>query len=98
MSVTPIRKPNAGIVKAVIAPKPLPNAAQIEAQLRDAIQSVGLRPPPHVIADGKIHHFHCNDQKRPKGWYIVFIHATHVAGSFGCWNPSGKWNWRYAED
>jgi putative DNA primase/helicase len=58
-----------------------------------AMATYGLNPID-IIADGKLHRFDCDDEKRGKksGWYI--LHGDGVpAGSFGSWKEDIKEKW-----
>lgn len=84
-----------GIVTTVSAPRLMPTTADIVEQLKAAIVSVGMVPPDNIIIEhGKVQRFPCHTKKRD-GWYVLFIHDTHVAGSFGSWRTGEKYKWRY---
>jgi putative DNA primase/helicase len=65
----------------------------IEAEFADALAAYGLNPP-EIIADGVLHRFDGNEDKRGKksAWYI--LHGDEIpAGAFGDWKTglSEKW-------
>lgn len=57
----------------------------------NAIQSVGYSAPNLIIADGKIHRFATNSNKKHSqdGWYVSFGEV----GSFGSWRDSNAIVW-----
>lgn len=63
-------------------------------QFRDAIRSVGLEPPPGIIADGKLHRVASNRKRGDDaGWYV--LHGDGIpAGSFGDWRLGISQSWR----
>ncbi len=65
-----------------------------EAAFRDAMTAAGIAPPQNIVADGRLHRFDVNDDRRGTrtGWYI--LHLDNLpAGVFGCWKRgiSEKW-------
>ena len=60
----------------------------------DAIRSAGLKSPPEIIADGKIHRFSSNGKRGDDaGWYVLYDDGV-PAGCFGDWRTGIKENWR----
>jgi putative DNA primase/helicase len=62
-------------------------------QFRKAIADAGIRPPPSIIADGRIHRFPTNgNAKDTAGWYV--LHDDGVpAGAFGDYRSDLKRKW-----
>jgi hypothetical protein len=62
-------------------------------QFRDAILAAGIEPPNDIVADGKIHRFSTNgNRKDDAGWYLLHLDGL-PAGAFGDWrnNISEIW-------
>jgi hypothetical protein len=84
-----------GIVTTVSAPRSTPTTNDIVEQIKAAMVSVGIMPPADIIVvHGKVQRFAIDTKKRD-GWYVLFIHGTHVAGSFGSWRTGAKYKWRF---
>ncbi len=67
-------------------------------EFRAAIEAAGLRPPEHIIPDGKLHRFASNGRHDDDaGWYVLFADGT-PAGSFGDWRSGLKETWRAKSD
>jgi len=65
----------------------------IEDQFGAAMAAYGLHPT-EIIADGKLHRFDCDDEKKGKksGWYV--LHRDGIpAGSFGSWKDDINEKW-----
>lgn len=73
------------------------HVASPEQQLREAIESAGLKPPAEIEIDGKLHRFdshasgHGHRGKR-SGWYVAYPDGVQ-AGAFGCWRAGVAHNW-----
>ena len=70
------------------------NSAQLLDQFSDAMRSAGLSIPSELVADGKLHRFDVEGDKRhsKNGWYV--LHADGLpAGEFGCWKRQIKETW-----
>lgn len=67
---------------------------RVEAAFRDAMADAGIEPPQNIVADGRLHRFDVNDDRRGtrNGWYVVYPDDP-PAGVFGCWKRgiSVKW-------
>ena len=63
-------------------------------QFREAMAAVGIVCAGDIIADGKIHRFHVEDDKPGKrnGWYCFFGDSI-PAGSYGSWKLGHKYSW-----
>ena len=55
-----------------------------EDQLRTAMLSAGIEPPPDIAMDGKLHRFNGDARKDKSAWYCIFGDGV-PAGRFGCW-------------
>ena len=68
-----------------------------EIQLKDAMLSVGLKPPDSLHFDGKVHRFNSGTKGEgghdKPGWYIIFNDGI-PAGRFGCWRSGVELTWR----
>lgn len=69
------------------------NSFDIESQFRQAMQSAGIDFSGELVADGRIHRFSTNRNKKDKaGWYI--LHIDNIpAGCFGDWRTNFSRNW-----
>jgi len=66
----------------------------IEASFREAMAQAGLVTDNPIIADGRLHRFDVNGDKRGSlaGWYV--LHSDGItAGAFGCWKRDIKERW-----
>lgn len=62
-------------------------------EFRQAIADAGLHPPKNVIADGRLHRFASNGERRDDaGWYVLFLDGV-PAGGFGCWRLGISETW-----
>lgn len=66
------------------------------AAFAQAMRTVGMVPPAHILPDGKLHRFDPNGRGKDRSgtvWYV--LHADSVpAGIFGDWrNPDTKQTW-----
>jgi len=70
------------------------NYNNIETQFKDAMASSGIVTKDAVIADGTLHRFYIDgDRKGSKnGWYVLFGDGV-PAGSFGSWKTGDKGTW-----
>lgn len=59
-----------------------------------AIQSAGIKPPEHIIADGKLHRFSTCPKKPADtaGWYVLYMEGI-PAGAFGDWRSGITSSW-----
>ena len=64
------------------------------AQFADAIRAAGLVLPEKIEADGELHRFAANGQRKDKaGWYV--FHGDGIpAGMFGDWRTGLRQPWR----
>jgi putative DNA primase/helicase len=74
----------------------------IIAQFRTAMAEADILVDDDIIADGKIHRYHVQDDRKgsKNAWAILFIDST-PAGSFGCNKRFGekvKFKWSLQED
>lgn len=59
---------------------------------RAALRAAGLDYPGEIIADGNLHRFKADGDRRRNSWYV--LHAgPPTAGSFGCWKRDVTENW-----
>jgi putative DNA primase/helicase len=64
----------------------------------DAMRQAGLYPPPKIIADGHIHRFSTNGEKRDTAGYYV-LHLDNIpAGMFGDWRSGVQRIWSARND
>ncbi|SEQ62229.1 putative DNA primase/helicase [Solimonas aquatica] len=69
--------------------------AQIIDQFRSAMRSAGLDTDTEIAADGALHRFRVEGDKRGQrnGWYV--LHGDGLpAGEFGCWKRGIAETWR----
>lgn len=66
---------------------------KIEA-FRDAMHRAGLVPPAVIDADGQLHRFHIEGDKRGSrnGWYLLHLNGR-AAGAFGSWKAGIQSTW-----
>lgn len=67
---------------------------QVLDQFSAAMRGAGLSLPSELVADGKLHRFDVEGDKRhsKNGWYV--LHADGLpAGEFGCWKRQIKETW-----
>lgn len=71
-----------------------PNYTSIEEQFRQAMQAAGIHYSGKIIADGKLHRFSTNiNRKDETGWYV--LHNDNLpAGIFGDWRAGLRQNWK----
>lgn len=60
--------------------------------LRNAMQSAGLEYSGPIIADGELHRFKAEKDKRRCSWYVLHL-GSPAAGAFGCWKRNFKESW-----
>lgn len=68
--------------------------SQVLDQFRAAIRGAGLDFTAELVADGKLHRFDVEGDKRhsKNGWYV--LHADGLpAGEYGCWKRQIKETW-----
>jgi putative DNA primase/helicase len=51
-------------------------------EIRNAMLSAGVEPPPHIEIDGRLHRYDIG-KKNQAGWYCFFLNP--LAGAFGDW-------------
>jgi putative DNA primase/helicase len=56
---------------------------------KDAMYRAGVMTDVPIVADGEIHRFKPEGEKRPNGWYVFFGDG----GAFGNWRTGLKENW-----
>ncbi|MBW9265845.1 MAG: AAA family ATPase [Candidatus Thiodiazotropha sp. (ex. Lucinisca nassula)] len=68
------------------------------SQFESAMREVGIEPPEHLVADGKLHRFPTNGrQSDDSGFYV--LHGDGVpAGHFGDWRTGISQDWRADTD
>lgn len=69
--------------------------AEIESQFREAMRATGLATEDSIRADGELHRFHVEGDKRNarNGWYA--LHTDGIpAGAFGSWRTGQSEAWR----
>lgn len=66
-----------------------------EADFRVAMRDAGINPPDNIVADGRLHRFDVNDDRRGtrNGWYVLYPDDP-AAGVFGCWKRAISQTWR----
>lgn len=66
---------------------------EVVAQFRDAMADKGIVTRDDIVADGKLHRFHVDGDKKGQrnGWMILHLDGNKPAGAFGC-------NRRYGND
>ncbi|NMF99913.1 toprim domain-containing protein [Aromatoleum toluolicum] len=69
-------------------------AANIIDGFREAIHQAGLVPPAVIDADGLLHRFHVEGDKRGShnGWYLLHLNGR-AAGAFGSWKAGIQSSW-----
>lgn len=56
--------------------------------------ATGIRPPPNIVADGKLHRFATNGKASDLAGFYV-LHADEIpTGHFGCWRSGLSQDWR----
>jgi putative DNA primase/helicase len=74
------------------APQLCQDADPVE-EFRQAIANAGLHPPASIVADGRLHRFASNGQRRDTaGWYVLHLDSV-PAGKFGCWRLGNSMTW-----
>jgi putative DNA primase/helicase len=67
-------------------------------QFRAAILAAGIEPPKNIVADGKLHRFSTNgDRKDNAGWYVLHLDGL-PAGAFGDWRSNINKTWCAASE
>src|SRR5262249_50413258 len=62
-------------------------------QFRDALLAAGIEPPKNIVADGKIHRFSTNgNRKDDAGWYLLHLDGL-PGGAFGDWRNNINETW-----
>lgn len=66
----------------------------IESEFRSALETAGLPTKEQIIADGRLHRFHVEGDKRGSrnGWYVLYDDGV-PAGCFGSWKTGDKGKW-----
>lgn len=61
---------------------------------RNAMLDAGLTPPDAIHADGRMHRFHVEGDKRgsKNGWYVLHI-DRRPSGAFGSWRAGATQTW-----
>ncbi len=64
-----------------------------ETEFLQAVEAAGLRGLQEVVADGNLHRFHVEDDRRgtKNGWYVLY--EDPPAGAFGCWKRGFQKAW-----
>jgi putative DNA primase/helicase len=77
---------------------PLRNHNTIES-FRSAMIQAGLEPPSYIEADGRLHRFHNEGDKRStkNAWYVLHIDGGIPAGMFGNWKIGITHHWSAKE-
>lgn len=67
--------------------------AEVVSAFQSAIRAAGLSAPA-LIADGQLHRFHIEGDRRShkNGWYVLFADGV-PAGAFGCWKRAVHESW-----
>jgi putative DNA primase/helicase len=67
---------------------------QIILDFRAAMADAGLSTEDEIVADGKLHRFDVEGDRRgsENGWYVLYI-DEHPAGAFGSWKTGEKQTW-----
>lgn len=67
---------------------------QIIQNFQAAMIVHGITPPQQIIADGQLHRFHLEGDKRSSknGWYVLFASQTSC-GVFGDWKRDNSQKW-----
>ncbi|MEW8615742.1 MAG: AAA family ATPase, partial [Candidatus Thiodiazotropha sp.] len=63
-------------------------------QFETAMREVGIEPPEHIIADGKLHRFSTNGKSGDDSGFYVLHGDSIPAGHFGCWRSDISQDWR----
>ncbi len=65
------------------------------ADFMQALNQAGLFTKGEIIADGKLHGFHVEGDKRgsQNGWYILFLDGGFAFGCFGSWKTGDTVKW-----
>jgi len=66
----------------------------IESDFKNAMHKAGVLIKDPVVADGKLHRFHIDGDKRnsKNGWYVLFGDEL-PAGSYGNWKTCEQYTW-----
>lgn len=65
----------------------------VEQQFRAAMEAVGIRLNDELVADGRIHLFHVDGDKRgSKNGRYCLNSDPHPGGWFGTWRDGGRWH------
>lgn len=62
-------------------------------QFKDAMSKVGITPPEHIEANGKLHRFSTNSKRNDTAGYYVLHLDGIAAGAFGCWRAGINQTW-----
>jgi putative DNA primase/helicase len=67
----------------------------VELRFREDMERHGIRTEDRIVADGKLHRFHVedDDKARRNGWYVLHLDAR-PAGVFGCHKRQIKETWK----
>ena len=75
----------------------LPPPIALEEQIRQAMSAAGIKPPPTIELDGKLHRYQTGSKGQPghdkPGWYVFFPDGV-PAGMFGDWRTGQSQTWR----
>jgi putative DNA primase/helicase len=68
--------------------------AEITAAFRDAMHGAGITPPNRIEADGTLHRFHVEGDRRGSlnGYYLLHLDGR-PAGGFGYWKSGTRATW-----
>jgi putative DNA primase/helicase len=64
-------------------------------QLRSVMRAASIEPPEAIIADGRLHRFYIEGDKRGtcNGWYVLYLDGI-PSGAFGSWKTGETHTWR----
>ncbi len=67
---------------------------QVIQNFQAAMFAQGITPPGHIIADGQLHRFYVQGDKRgsKNGWYMIFIDNV-PCGVYGSWKAGNSYKW-----
>ena len=75
----------------------LPTAIAIDDQIRQAMADAGIKAPPSIEMDGKLHRYATGSKGQAghdkPGWYVFFPDGV-PAGMFGDWRTGQSATWR----
>lgn len=83
------------VVTTIVQASTLPTDDEIAVKLKAKIAEYMLPPDNIIVVHGKMQRFPSHTKRSNRdGWYVIYIHATHIAGAFGCWYTKQKHKWR----